>query len=485
MSIAEIEKHRIYLEGHIEEWIKFFFPKYAKYPFATFHHRALTRLISNPEWFEVLSWSRELAKSTIVMFVVFYLVLTKQKHTVMLGAATQKAAARLLAPYRANLESNRRIRQYYGDQMFVGQWTELEFKTKAGALFIGLGSGDAPRGARNEAIRPDLLLMDDYDTDEECLNPDVLDKKWDWWEHALYPTRAISEGTLIIFCGNINAKDCCIVRAGKMADHWDVVNIRDDEGRSSWPEKNTEEMIDRVLSKISVKAQQGEYFNNPVVEGKIFTQIKWGKLPPLNKFRFLAVYGDPTQSEQKGIAKNKKGSRKAIWLCGKIARTLYIFKGFIFKGSNADFINDYFLLNQYVGGKLPVYNYIENNTLQDPFYKQVFRPLLAECCQQRGHTLSIIPDEGKKADKAVRIEADLEPLNREGNIVFNEAERSDPHMIELVNEFQLFTLAMSYPADGVDAIHGANHMLNRKLEELQPPTIISATALRRFNKNRY
>lgn len=487
ISAAEIEKHRAWLEapGHEEEWEQFFFPKYAKYPAAPFHKKATKRILNNPEWFEALSWSRELAKSTRVMFCVLRLVLTGKKRCIILASSTKESAVRLLSPYRANLESNRRIRQYYGEQPALGDWTEAQFKTRPGAMFIALGAGQPPRGAKNEEVRPDTLLLDDFDTDEDCLNPDTIDKKWNWWEKALYPTRSISEPLLVVFCGNIIAEDCCITRAGAMADHWDVVNIRDEQGRSTWPEKNTEAHIDRVLSKMSTRAAQGEYFNNPVVEGKVFDKIKFSKMPPWSKFRFLEIYGDPMQSEAKGTAKNKKGSRKAVWLTGKINGTLYIFKGFIFKGLNEDFINDYFVLHKYVGGKAPVFCHIENNSLQNPFFKQVFKPLLAKKCSETGVNLSIIPDEEKKADKAVRIEANLEPMNREGRIVFNEAEKEDPHMKELVTEFRLFTMGLKYPADGVDCIEGANRILDRKLSELQPPMIIPAAAMRKFNKNRY
>ena len=100
MSDADIEKHRIYLEVHPVEWIKFFFPKYTKYPFAPFHIRAINRIISNPEWYEVISWSRELAKSTICMFIVMYLALTKKKKNVLISSNNLENAVRLLAPYR-------------------------------------------------------------------------------------------------------------------------------------------------------------------------------------------------------------------------------------------------------------------------------------------------------------------------------------------------------------------------------------------------
>ena len=216
MSAADIEKHRLWLEapGNEEEWERFFFPKYAKYPSAPFQAKARKRILYNPEWYEVLSWSRELAKSVKTMMAVLRLVLTGKKSTVILASATQKAAARLLAPYRANLESNRRIIQYYGEQASAAKVRTRIQDPKRRDVHRSRRRRCAAC-ARNEAVRPDVLLLDDFDTDEECLNPDVLDKKWDWWEHALYPTRSTSEPLLVIWCGNIIAEDCCIVRLGR------------------------------------------------------------------------------------------------------------------------------------------------------------------------------------------------------------------------------------------------------------------------------
>ena len=73
LSQSEIDKKRKRLEADTIEWIKYFFPKYAKYEFAPFHVRAIKRVIEHDEWYEVLSWSRELAKSTVAMFILMYL----------------------------------------------------------------------------------------------------------------------------------------------------------------------------------------------------------------------------------------------------------------------------------------------------------------------------------------------------------------------------------------------------------------------------
>lgn len=477
---AELEKHRACLEAHPIEWIKYFFPEYAKSEFAAFQIRAIRRLIKQDEWYEVLSWARSLAKSTIVMFCVLYLVLTGRKKNVMMVSATQQAAIRLLDPYRKELESNPRIRAYYGDQQGVGKWTEEEFITKYDVAFRAIGYGNAPRGSRNKSYRPDVLLVDDFDTDEACRNADRVDEMWKFWEKAVYGTRDPAVPVTVIFCGNIIAKDCCVVRAGAIANHWDIVNIRDKEGNSTWPQKNTEAMIDETLSKISASAQQTEYYNNPVSEGEVFKELHWGKVPPLAKFKFIVAYGDPAPGENK----SKKSSTKAVWLVGELDGVYYVIKGFLNRGLNAEFIDWYFLLNDYVKGKATVYNYIENNSLQDPFFRQVFRPLLSDKCKEHDTKLSILPDEEKKTDKATRIEANLEPINREGRLVLNIAEKDNPDMVRLADQFLLFTLSLKFPADGPDCIEGAKRIIDHKQQRMAPPVTIPVRAFRFKNKYR-
>lgn len=481
LSMAEIEKKRQYLEAHPIEWIQYFFPEFAKYEFAPFQKKAILRCINNDEWFEVLSWARSLAKSTCVMFIVLYLAVTGKKHNVMITSATQDDAIRLLSPYKKQFESNGRLKAFYGDLVNVGHWTDDEFVTKGVTnccAFRALGSGNAPRGSRNGAARPDVLLVDDYDSDASVRNPKIVDNMWEWWEKALYGTRDPSVPTLIIFCGNIIAKDCCVTRAGAKADHWDVVNIRDKDGKSTWPAKNTEEKIDATLSKISTAAQQTEYYNNPVKPGEVFADLKYGKVP-LKKFQYLVIYSDPAPGE----SKNKQSSTKSAALMGMIGSDVYVLKVFLDHELNSVFIDWHFALLQWAEEHCgcPVYAYMENNKLQDPFFQQVFKPLLNAARKARGVNLFITPDTEKKTSKAARIEANLEPLNREGHLILNEAEQMDPHMQRLDEQFRMFTTLLQFPADGPDCIEGGYRILRKKGMQLQGVTTIKH---QRNNKGR-
>ena len=124
---------------------------------------------------------------------------------------------------------------------------------------------------------------------------------------------------------------------------------------------------------------------------------------------------------------------------------------------------------------------MENNKLQDPFFNQVFKPLLHEECKRRGKQIYIKGDERKKTDKATRIEANLEPIDRNGAWIFNEAERDNPHMQELMEQFKLFEMHLPYNADGPDCIEGGITMLESKVVAMEPTVTISYEELNEDN----
>ena len=169
---------------------------------------------------------------------------------------------------------------------------------------------------------------------------------------------------------------------------------------------------------------------------------------------------------------------------GKLHGVYYIIKGFVALALNAQFVDWYYQLLDYVAGRTTVYCYIENNSLQNPFFQQVLKPLVYEENKKRHTELHICEDVGKKAEKATRIEASLEPIDRNGQWVFNEREADNPHMQELRTQFQLFEMTMPYPAEGPDCIEGALSILRKKTTELQPPVTVSYKELNENNPYR-
>ena len=119
-SPKQIEERKKRLEKNDEAWFAYYFPSYYKCEPATFHRRATKRVMQNAEWFEVRSWSRELAKSARTMMEVIKICLTVGHRNVLLVSNSYDNAERLLEPYKITLEKNNRIIQDYGIQQKLG-----------------------------------------------------------------------------------------------------------------------------------------------------------------------------------------------------------------------------------------------------------------------------------------------------------------------------------------------------------------------------
>ncbi len=466
------------LEANFEEWKKYYFPKYCSAPAAPFHIKASRRLLRNPEWYECRVWSRELAKDVLCMMETLFQALTGRKKNILFISCSYDKAEELLTPYKLNLEKNERIINDYGVQQLPGSWTAGDFTTTKGVSFLAVGAGQSPRGSRNEEVRPDKIIVSDIDTDEDVENPNTIKKRWKWFEKAVFPTRSVSEDTQYIWLGNLIAKDCCVARAMKMADKVDIVNLEDENGGSTWEEKNSLENIARIKSKISTAAYQAEYMNNPLTEGEVFKEMHWGKVPQLRTFPFLIAYGDPAPSD----SESKKRSYKSVWLIGYKEGRFYVIWGYLDQVKNADFVDWYYGVKDYVGERTQVYNYIENNKLQDPFYKQVFIPLFKEKGKKKG-VIGITPDERSKPHKFTRIEGNLEPKNRLGQLILNEKEKENPHFKRLVEQFLLINPKMKSPADGPDCVEGGVWIANEKASTLSVDSY--STGYSRTNNKRF
>lgn len=467
-SKEEKKKRIARLEANFEEWKQYYFPKYCFAPSAKFHKEAAKRELANEEWYEVRMWARELAKDVTEMMITLYQTLTGIKRNILFISNSADKAAELLEPYRINLERNERIISDYGVQAMPGSWTYGDFVTTGNVSFLAVGAGQSPRGSRNEEVRPDKVIVSDIDTDEDVRNSAIVSKRWEWFEKAVYPTRSISKPMQYIFLGNKIAKTCCVTKAAEKADVTSVVNVIDKNGQSTWPEKNSQANIERIRKSISTRAWEGEYMNNPVSEGTVFKQMTYGKCPDLRSLRYVVAYGDPGTSNKAG----KGSSFKTVWIIGELDHKYYVYTGFLDQVGNAPFVEWFYAGEEYTRNKTQVLNYVENNSLQDPFYEQVFIPLFAEMAKKYGYFLNMHPDTRKKPDKFVRIEGTLEPINRNGQLILNIDEKDNPHMKRLEEQFLMIEEGLPAPADGPDAIEGGVTILrNRRTNSVESMSI--------------
>lgn len=466
-TAAEKAKRIAWLEADPERWIEYHFKKYCFAKPAKFQIESTKRVLNRKtrRFYQRRAWSRGLSKTTRRMFEVLYLMLVrKMRINALLLSKNYENAERLLDTYMAVLEANQRIINDYGPQEKFGKWSHGNFTTRTGSTFRAVGSGQNPRGAKNEELRINVIIFDDVDDDEVCRNPDRLNLVWEWVEKSVLPTIDISGDYYVFFDNNIIAEDSIAVRAAAFADDVELVNIRDADGNSTWPEKNSEADIDEIEGRMSYEAFQQEYYNNPMQQGQTFKEITYGKCPPLKQLQFVVVYADPSPSNRdRPTAKSKAAnSCKAVSIIGCIGNKYYLYKCWVDNTTNSNFTDWLFLAHGYVGNATQLYIYIENNTLQNPFYEQVLLPLIFQKQKEYGIPLMVSPDETIKPDKWFRIEGTLEPINRLGMLIFNEDEKDNPHMKRMESQFKT-AKPTSKTLDGPDSVQGAVKIIQNKV----------------------
>jgi hypothetical protein len=453
------------LPGNQEEWFVEYFPKAASAKPAQFHIDSTLSFLKAPRLFQCRAWARGLAKSTRRMMEVFYkMFVQKVRINCLLVSKSVENAERLLAPYRAHLQANPRLIADYGIQETAGKWTASEFFTRSGSAFRAVGKGQNPRGSKNDEMRVNLIIFDDVDDDEECRNIDRLNVTWEWIQQAVIPTVDISSPYWIAVDNNIIAEDSIAVRARTRATHKEIVNIRTN-GVSTWKEKNSEDDVDFMLGLLDYASGQKEYFNNPMSNGNTFPEMKYGKCPPLHTLPYVVMYADPgTSNQDKPSGKSKAhNSSKGIVLVGFDGVDYYIYKCFLDNMNQSQFVEGYYTLWKYATRKKAkaTFNYIENNALQNPFWEQVLKGMFREYGKRFGAMLLLTPDTRAKPDKWTRIQAMLEPLNRQGHLILNVEEKDDPHMQRLETQFKSGK-ATSKTLDGPDMVEGAVFKIREK-----------------------
>jgi phage terminase large subunit-like protein len=445
-----------------ELFAKYYFPRHTTLPLAKFHIRFGNEMLNATTGIFVKRWFRGASKSTYAMIFILLRVLAgKSKMCVYVGE-TKPKALKLLSRIQAHLEANDRIISDFGEQMSFGDWQGGDFTTKRGVNFMAIGKGMSPRGMINDEFRPDLIIVDDVDEEEECRSTDRLDNSFEWLTGSLYGSFG-SEGGLFVMLNNKIAEDCLVQRVSDLKKaNVDIVKLTNSKGESAWPEKFTPEVIARIKDDMPEYMFQREYYELIIRPGKTFKKewIQWGKCPPLKEVRYLLTYLDP------GFKDTKTSDTKSVWLIGLHKAKYYIYKGYVDQASVSKMVEWHYDLDKYIKQRNGAASmYMEQVFLQDLLFKD-----FNEGAKTFGYPLNLQGDTRKKPDKDARIEA-ISGYFEKGHVIFNEEEKSDHNMQRLISQFLMFQMGTKTPKDGPDSIEGGFFKLREKVVHEPDPII--------------
>ena len=150
------------------------------------------------------------AKSTNFTFKdTIHAVLYEYKHYILILSDSSDQAESFLENIREEMEENEAIREDFGD--LVGKvWRNDVLLTTTDIKVEAIGSGKKIRGRKHRNWRPDLIVLDDIENDENVRTPEQRKKLKDWYFKAV--SKAGDSYTDILYIGTLLHYDSLLAK---------------------------------------------------------------------------------------------------------------------------------------------------------------------------------------------------------------------------------------------------------------------------------
>lgn len=468
---AEREKRITRLLDNPLEFMKYYFPHWASSEFAPFHKRAAKAVISFENKKNIFAWmiARDMAKTTYwqMMAIVLNCRAVRKLHhgyrTCIWWSKTQDQAKEMVRAIRVQYEYNKDLIADFGEFKTFAEWSDDTFTTGQGISWKALGKGQSPRGSKKDEHRPDLIIGDDFDDDEECRSDTRLEQSWQWIMGALWPTMDVASESLFVALNNKIAEKSLMARLYDIADYKETINLLDDEGNPSWS-RHTKADCEYMIRKMGTLLADREYFNNPYTEGDVFSKewIRYKPMRNLQKYRLIIAYLDPS------FKSGKNADHKSWPMIGLVGNEIHVLKAFCARATIDSMIGwgyEHLKFASQHNGTVELW--MEEVFLQDLLYKD-----FTQYAESKSKTiLPVNGDTRQKPDKDARISS-LSGYFERGAWYFNEDEKDNHHMVALVAQFLAFRPGRTtIKKDGPDSCEGGVFKLMERSANSAPPTI--------------
>lgn len=160
---------------------------------------------------------RGAAKSTIVSQIFpLWCIMRRAKRFIAVVMDTYEQSALMVEAIKVELESNPRLAQDFPDTAGAGRrWREGEIVTRNQVMVLGAGARQKLRGRRFGPFRPDLVILDDIENDENVLSPDYRKKLEAWVERTVMKLGPADGSLDFVIVGTVLHYDSVLVRLSK------------------------------------------------------------------------------------------------------------------------------------------------------------------------------------------------------------------------------------------------------------------------------
>lgn len=217
-AIAERRAKALAADGY-EFFVRTYFPHYIKSESSSSLHKYLFKrlpeIVADPRGQnDAIAAPRGEAKSTHCsqLFPIWCIARNLKFYILLLMDAFDQAAS-MLEAIKVELEANPRLKLDFPEICGQGRvWKEGVAITHSGVKLQAFGNGKRLRGMRHGPHRPDLVVLDDIENDENVRRPEQRDKTEDWVDKAVANVGAADGSLDQLYIGTILHYDSVLAR---------------------------------------------------------------------------------------------------------------------------------------------------------------------------------------------------------------------------------------------------------------------------------
>ncbi len=258
------------------EFCLYYFPELCGSPCASFHISSYRELHDMEYIVQFRQWFRGAAKSTHAVIINSFALkqLGKIRFSLVMGINADRAIM-LLSDLQMQLQFNERIIKDFGTQIKYGSWTEGAFETSGNAYFIALGINEKVRGLRRGANRLDYCVVSDCEDRKTTANRRIVAERVEKITGDVGAAFGKNSRRIVID-NNYFVRDGIVDGLKKaFRGSWvkkQTINLTNADGTPSWPERYSDKDIEKIHQGFDSFTLKREYYNTPIVRGKIFKE---------------------------------------------------------------------------------------------------------------------------------------------------------------------------------------------------------------------
>ncbi len=163
---------------------------------------------------------------------------------IVIISESQTQSINFLSRIKYHLLHSDNFRGVFGDlgPNTAKRWTNNDVVLANGTRIIAVGTGQRVRGFIEGDTRPNLIIIDDFESELNAATPEARAKNKKWITEAVIPS--LSDDGKIAMIGTVISEDCFLYWV-KDSKSWNVLwyAIWDDNEKSIWPERFPKERI--------------------------------------------------------------------------------------------------------------------------------------------------------------------------------------------------------------------------------------------------